>query len=109
MISGKRLRALSILHPELALPPEFFAHYMWPTSPSWTRDSRVGWGIRLKACTFLAGLLRDGLVELRRDDRSGRPGYILTEDGACLLGESGATRPAGPGHWPIGPLPAPLR
>jgi hypothetical protein len=85
MISPNRLRALSILHPEHPLPPEIFAHYMWPISPSWTRGSRAGHGIRLKAATFLAGLQRDGLAEFRRGDPEGSAGYFLTEDGERFL------------------------
>jgi hypothetical protein len=85
MINPIRLRALSILHPEHPLRPEIFAHYMWPTSPSWTRSSRAGHGIRLKASTFLAGLQRDGLAELRRGDPDGSPGYFLTEGGERCL------------------------
>ena len=84
-LSEARLRALSILHPAFPLAPAIFAHYMWPASPSWTRATRAGTGIRSKAGTFLACLERDGLV--RRYPVSGEvvQGYVLTRDGAIAV------------------------
>ena len=64
-----------------ALDPQLFAHYMWPTSPSW-RASSPGRGAYLKARSFLARLRADGLVASDRD----RPGlsYRVTPEGERL-------------------------
>jgi len=89
------MRALVILHPVHALDAELFAHYMWPTSPSW-RSRRPGRGAYLKARGFLARLERAGLVA--RDRASDRPAYRLTREGECLvlgaLGPTGLREPA---------------
>ncbi len=77
--SQARARALSILHPVYPREAELFAHYMWPLSPSWRRPN-PGRAIQRKAASFLAGLSREGLVEVRSGD-SGPPGYVLTSDG----------------------------
>ncbi len=80
--SPARDRALSILHPCRPLTTEEFAHYMWPTSPSWQR-AEPGRGIRSKALSFLACLRREGLVEPRSVE-SGQAGYVVTPDGVRL-------------------------
>jgi len=97
-LSDARRRALSILHPAFPLPAAIFAHYMWPTSASWTRRSNAGRGIRLKAHTFLAGLERDGLARRCGSRSDGVDGYVLTSRGehASDLGprpEFGDARP----------------
>jgi hypothetical protein len=80
-LSDARRRALSILHPAFPLAPDLFAHYMWPTSPSWVRRSKAGRGIRLKAHTFLAGLERDGLARRCGSETDGVEGFVLTSRG----------------------------
>lgn len=78
-ISPPRARALSILHPTHALEPEVFAHYMWPTSPSW-HGTTPGRGAYLKARSFLARLEAEGLVSPQREGG----GYVVTADGERL-------------------------
>lgn len=64
-LSAARVRALCILHPQHPLDPELFAHYMWPTSPSW-HARHPGRGAYLKARSFLSRLESEGLVTAER-------------------------------------------
>lgn len=67
--------------------PHWFAEQMWPDSPSWERQSRVGRGstagvgIRQRAGSFLMSMTRSGLV------RHGgwQLGYQLTEKGRQVI------------------------
>ena len=64
-----------------ALDPKLFAHYMWPTSPSW-RSNSPGKGAYLGAFSFLSRLKAEGLVA--SDRPGGSEGYVVTPKGEFL-------------------------
>lgn len=96
MLSNARLRALGVLSESHPLDTQLFALYMWPTSSSWRSDTpaHVGRGICLKAGSFLARLVKDGLAELRRNEQGQSLGYVLTAAGQRA---AVSTRVAAPG------------
>jgi hypothetical protein len=86
-LTRARSRALSLLHAEFPLPPNIFAHYMWPESKSWSRGHQPGRAIRAKASTFLARLEQDGLVARLCDETQlEHHGYVISQMGVEAIG-----------------------